>query len=338
MNRTAHAKPWLVAAALLLAAASASAGEKSVFDSLGKLHPKAKSILRGMLASAETLMDDLDKIMEKDTTSRSTTESAWETATDAHWKSWNAQYAKAHEIVTGAKSKDSLPGVWPGGYSTWGNIQVKFLSEVVDKKKGHLMIRFKRQTYELSKDLKDRLDTDAEKQGMNIRPEMSDMAKELKVLKNLLPTLKTSREVGLARVQRLNKVWNTVYKNQQYLKKRREWLKEYYADKRNLPATYQMYLTQLKKWHDDVIKREWLEPRFKTSVKAWYKECDRQFRTFKTRHEVCSNTIDKNILKCELLSDNSTFKGLDWDKLTGPVDDVLADYVARQRELQAQEK
>jgi len=146
MNNKTRTILWRLAAAVLLLPAIGLAADKSMLSKVqSKMSkPAAVALLHKAMESQEKLMGKLDKIMSKDSTSKSDTEDAWTSAIADHKDTWQGLVVKATKIQRGGAKKDTgLPGTWPTGYSVWGNAQVKFLNEVRDKKKGHMMIRFR---------------------------------------------------------------------------------------------------------------------------------------------------------------------------------------------------
>jgi hypothetical protein len=337
MNHKTRTTLWTLAAAILVLPAVCLAADKSM---LGKVQskmtkPAALALLHKALESEEKLMGKLDKIMSKDSTSKSETEHAWSAAISDHGDTWQGLVVKATKIQRGGVKKDEAMGTWPIGYSVWGNAQVKFLNEVADKKKGHMMIRFRRQCHALVVELKQRTDDDSAK-VTDLKDQLKKIDEDVrKMRKELRTKYKTSREVATARMRQVNRAWNKTYVIQEFAAKRQTEIKDWLADKRNDPKTYEKYMTQIKAWQAAVKERAWVESFCKKSLDAWVLQCSGRLKWFKSKRTFYEG-IARNFTGGKFVhSSNKTFHNAKWKELTEPVGTLLAEYLTYERELKA---
>ena len=337
MNDKTRTILWCLAAAILALPALSLAADKSMLGTVQskRTKPAALALLRKALKSEKKLMGKLDKIMSKGSTSKSETEAAWTAAIADHKDTWQGLVVKATKIQRGGVKKNEGLGTWPTGYSVWGNTQVKFLNEVKDKKKGHMMIRFRRQCHALVVELKQRIDDDSSK-VTDLKDKLAKIDKDVRRMRKELRTkYKTSKDVAVARMGPVNRAWNKTYALQEFAAKRETEVKDWLADKRNDPKTYQKYMTQIKAWQAAVKERAWVESFCKKSLDAWVLQCSGRLKWFQSKRKLYEG-IARNFTGGKFVhSPNKTFHNVKWEKLTEPVGQLLAEYLAYERELKA---
>ena len=133
----------------------------------------------------------------------------------------------------------------------------------------------------------------------------------------------------------VNRAWNKTYALQEFAAKRHTEIKDWLADKRNDPKTYQKYMTQIKAWQAVVKERAWVESFCKKSLDAWVRQCSGRLKWFQSTRKLYES-IARNFTGGKFVhSSNKTFHYVKWEKLTEQVGTLLAEYLAYERELKA---